>query len=220
MMANMHIAASLLAAALAHEPASSLLAKADVAAVVAVADGKPTVERALKGCRAGDKLQIEAPGARSLMLLNRDKSTAALRPLSVIASPSDEQIEAFAWPATFLVSYGWLDPRTEIDRSLKLKVRVKNVGAEPALFDPARLRGRLFPGRKAALADVPLRGDAVQVFPGETKEIAVDLHEVFGAALEEQNDFRLEVRGPGADDLQKPGEFRFNREAVGSSAAN
>ena len=234
MMPDMLIAVSLLSAALAHEAAASLLAKTDVAAMVSTADGTPpavTIERALKGSRPGERLPIAgwdaAPAAgarRFLVLLARDKSGGGLRPIDakegVLPSPSDEQIDAFAWPATFLVSFGWLDPRTEIDRALNLKVRVKNVGTEASLFDPARLRGRLFPGRKPALADVPLRGDAVQIFPGETKEITVDLHEAFGAALEDPNDFRLEVRGPGPDELQKASELKFNRESVGSSGAN
>ena len=228
----MMIALCLLAAALLHEPAAALLERADLAAVVAIAPGKPpavTVERALKGVKVGDKLQIagweeKAPIEAGQALVFLAKADGALRPIAgpdaVVASPPAALLDALAWPATFKLSFLYLDPRTEIDRALNLRVKVKNVSPEAALFDPARLRGRLFAGRHPALPDQPLAGDAVQLAAGETKTVTIDLHEVFAKHLEDQNDYRLELRAPGGDDLQAATAVNFVREAVGASSGN
>ena len=229
----MPIAAALVAAFLLHEPATALLQRADVVAIVGVAAGKPpvvTVERALKGTRPGEKLQIAgweeaAPvaGDRLLVFLARDRGTGTLKAVdgkgAAAAAPAAEVIEALSWLSNFQYTFGYLDPRTEVDRSLKLTIKIKNVGSEAALFDPVRLRGRLFPGRRPPV-DRQLAGDATQVAAGENKSVVVDLHDVFGKDLEDQNDYRLEVRAPGPDELAPAAELKFLREAVGASSGN
>ena len=229
----MPIAALLLTAVLFSEPAPALLQKADVVAVVSVAAGKPpvvTVVNAFKGARVGDRLVIgewqDAPPVsadRLLVFLARNKATGELKAADgkagAIAAPSAEVLDALWWHGSFQYSFGYLDPRTEIDRSLKLTIKVKNVGPDAALFDPVRLRGKLFPGRRPVI-EKPLGGDATQVAAGENKSVVIDLHEVFGKDLEDQNDYRLEVRGPGPDELAPALELKFNREAVGASTGN